>query len=167
MIETPRTTGVNQRMLQAAGIVAAGIALDQLSKSLAVGLLAGGAAHVGPLHLRLVANRGILMGMVAMPVWLIALVTAAVTVSAALALRRTTFRATVGYALLTAGAVGNLLDRLQQRPDFPPKAVVDWLSFGGSTFNIADVLLVTAVVVLLSQDAVATRSAPHEARVSA
>jgi lipoprotein signal peptidase len=138
-------------MLQAAGLATAGVAIDQLSKSAAVGALATGPAHVGPLHLRLVANRGILMGMVEVPVWLITLVTALVVGFAAKALwRGTTARSTAGYALLTAGAVGNLADRFLQRPDFPPNAVVDWLSFGGSTFNVADVLLVAAVLMLLA-----------------
>ncbi len=55
----------------------------------------------------------------------------------------------VGYALLIGGTTGNLIDRYPQGPDFPSNAVVDWLSFGGTTLNLADVFIVATVLFLV------------------
>ncbi len=138
-------------------IASVGLALDQVSKAVAVDLLALGPSHVGPLHLRLVANRGILLGIVALPVWTMTVITLVVVgVATRTLLGGPTPRRAVGAALLTAGALGNLVDRLVERPGFPANAVVDWLSLGRTTFNIADVLLVAAAILLLGSASLPT-----------
>jgi len=132
--------------------VAAGAAvLDQVTKAVAETVLASGPVHVGILHLRLVANRGILLGLIELPTWLLTLVVLAVVAVAARAVWRGNLYESVVFALLSGGAVGNLLDRYLQRPGFPPNAVVDWLSFGGMTFNLADVFIVASALLLLGQ----------------
>ena len=138
-------------MVTAAAVAAGALLVDIVTKTIAVEVLAAGPAHVWILHLRLVANRGILMGMIALPIWLITLVSIVVVAVAARAVWRNGAPSSIAYALLSAGAVGNLIDRFLQRPEFPPNAVVDWLSFGGMTFNLADVFLVAAVLLLVKQ----------------
>ncbi|MCH8899142.1 MAG: signal peptidase II [Acidobacteria bacterium] len=138
--------------LVAATVAAGAVALDQVTKAIAAAALASGPAHVGILHLRLVANRGIFMGMIGVPTWLITLLTLTIVAVAARAVWRGGTSQSVAYALLIGGAVGNLLDRYLQRTGFPSNAVVDWLSFGGMTFNLADVFIVTAVLLLLGQE---------------
>ena len=133
--------------LVAATVAAGAVALDQVTKAIAAAALASGPAHVGILHLRLVANR-----MIGVPTWLITLLTLTIVAVAARAVWRGGTSQSVAYALLIGGAVGNLLDRYLQRTGFPSNAVVDWLSFGGMTFNLADVFIVTAVLLLLGQE---------------
>ncbi len=139
-------------MLVATGVAGAAVVLDQVTKSIAEVTLASGPAHVGPLHLRLVANRGIFMGMIGLPMWLITSGTLAVVVVAARAVWRGGSHRSMAYPLLIGGAVGNLLDRYLQRSGFPSHAVVDWLSFGGTTFNLADVFIISALVLLVAQE---------------
>ncbi|GBE22658.1 lipoprotein signal peptidase [bacterium BMS3Bbin01] len=137
--------------LVALAVAAGAVTLDQVTKAVAETVLASGPAHVGILHLRLVANRGILLGLIELPTWLLTLVVLAVVAVAVRAVwRRDTYESIV-FALLSGGAVGNLLDRYLQRPGFPPNAVVDWLSFGGMTFNLADVFVVASALLLLGQ----------------
>ncbi|MFV1999403.1 MAG: signal peptidase II, partial [Acidimicrobiia bacterium] len=50
--------------------------------------------------------------------------------------------------LLAGGALGNLVDRFQDRHFFPSGAVVDWISAGRITFNLADVFLIAGVILL-------------------
>ncbi len=50
-------------------------------------------------------------------------------------------------------SLGNLLDRFLRRGFFLPNAVVDWISFGGMTFNLADVFLVAGPTTLLLSSA--------------
>lgn len=138
-------------MVAGVTVAVGAVLLDQVTKTIAAGALATGPTHVWILHLRLVANRGIFMGMIGLPIWLITALTSAIVAWAARAAWRTnTQLSSIAFALLSAGAVGNLIDRYLQRPDFPPNAVVDWLSFGGMTFNLADVFLLTAVLLLIT-----------------
>jgi len=142
--------GRRRAKASAVTVAVGAVLLDQVTKTIAVSVLATGPAHVGILHLRLVANRGIFMGMIALPIWLITSLTLAIVAWATSAgWRNTTRPSSIAYALLSAGALGNLIDRYLLRPDFPPNAVVDWLSFGGMTFNLADVFLMTAVLLLI------------------
>jgi len=123
--------------------------IDQVTRGAAVERLVAGSAHLGFLHLRLVANRGIFMGMIALPSWVLAVVTLAVVAAVARAGPRGTPFEQVAYGLLAGGALGNLLDRYLTRAWFPPRAVVDWLSFGGTILNLADVFVFAAVLILL------------------
>lgn len=45
--------------------------------------------------------------------------------------------------------MGNVADRFVQRDAFPPQAVVDWVSFGRMTFNLADVFIVVGIAFAL------------------
>ncbi len=57
--------------------------------------------------------------------------------------------------------------RYLRRTGFPSNAVVDWLSFGGMTFNLADVFLVAAVLLLLGQASREQRSSRDRTGISA
>jgi signal peptidase II len=138
--------------------VAAVLAVDQLSKSIAVDRLLDGAADVpGPFRLRLVANGGALMGF-PLPPWLLLVVVVVVAIVAVTAVATTTSRrVALAYALLVGGAAGNLVDRFQHRPRFPDHAVVDWIASSSlPTFNLADVAIVAGVVMLTT----VTKTAP-------
>ncbi len=130
--------------------VAAVLAVDQISKSMATQqLLDGPSGGPGPFWFRLVANRGALMGL-PVPTWLLVVLTCSVAAGAVLTLTRTTSRrVALGYALLLGGAAGNLVDRFQHRPRFPDHAVVDWIaSTTLPTFNLADVGILAGMVLL-------------------
>ncbi|MFQ5516278.1 MAG: signal peptidase II [Acidimicrobiia bacterium] len=129
-------------------VLVAAVVADQVTKAIAIETLSSGAVHIGPLHLRLVANRGTFMGILALPTWLLTSLTLGIVAVAARNGWRTG-ASPIGYALLIGGALGNLIDRYLQRPDFPSHAVVDWLSFGGTTFNLADVFIVATVLLLV------------------
>lgn len=153
-------------LLAAAALATA--ALDQITKAAAVDALGAGAAHFGILHLRLVANRGLLMGMVQAPLGAVALATLLVVLTAVRAGRGNGPRVSIAFALLAGGALGNFADRLAERPNFPARAVVDWISFGGMTFNLADVALFIGALLLIAGPA-PTRQDPdprHGARRS-
>ena len=141
-----------------AGTIIATVGIDQLTKAVAVDALRSGPAHVGILHLRLVANRGLLMGMLEAPVVIVGGATLLVVVIAIRAERGSSRVISIGYGLLAGGALGNLVDRLLQRQQFPPNAVVDWVSFGGVTFNLADAALLIGTVMFLA----AHQAAPDE-----
>jgi signal peptidase II len=132
-------------------VVVAVVALvvDQVSKVVALSVAAHGPVDApGPLSVRLVANRGVLLGFAA-PMWAVLVGTVLFAVFAARSLRGATTRSAVGAGLLLGGAAGNLFDRLVHRAGFPDGAVVDWIGWGrGLTFNLADVFLIVGVVLL-------------------
>lgn len=138
-----------RRWILPAALVAA-VAVDQLTKTLAVEALGTGPAHVGILHLRLVANRGLLMGMLPAPTVVIVAATLLLAWTAVRAGRRAPLAVSIAFGLLAGGALGNLIDRFLQRQQFPANAVVDWVSFGGMTFNLADVALLIGALILLA-----------------
>lgn len=123
------------------------LAIDQISKELALHALASGPRTVAGVRLQLVANRGILMGIPA-PTILIVLATAAVVILAVRSTRGSRWWVAVAYGMLAGGALGNLIDRFQDRHFFPSEAVVDWISAGRITFNLADVFLISGVALL-------------------
>lgn len=123
------------------------LAIDQISKELALHALTSGPRTVAGVQLRLVANRGILMGIPA-PTILIVLATAAVVFLAVRSTRGSRWWVAVAYGMLAGGALGNLVDRFQDRHFFPSEAVVDWISTGRITFNLADVFLISGVALL-------------------
>jgi lipoprotein signal peptidase len=131
-----------------AGALLAAFAADQVTKEMALHGLASGPTSFGGVRLRLVANRGILLGFPA-PTLLIVLATVGVVVLALRSTRGQTRGMTVAYGLFAGGALGNLADRFQDRHLFPPNAVVDWIAAGRVTFNLADVILVVGLVLML------------------
>jgi signal peptidase II len=142
-----RRRSLSSRWLLAAIIVGT-LAIDQISKEVALHFLSAGPITSGGLHLHLVANRGILMGFPA-PTAAIVLATIGVIVMALRSARGTGFVTTLAYGFLAGGAMGNLVDRFQDRDLFLPGAVVDWISFGRITFNLADVFLIIGGITLL------------------
>ena len=148
-LEAPtRPTRIPQ--LLALVTVAVVLVADQATKTLAVQELIDGPLDIfGPWRLRLVANRGAILGIPA-PAWLLFAGFGIVAVMALVAVRRTpSLRIAAGYGLVVGGGAGNIVDRIQHRPRFPGHAVVDWI--GPSflpTFNLADVAILLGIVLL-------------------
>ncbi|GMQ93819.1 MAG: signal peptidase II [Acidimicrobiia bacterium] len=130
------------------GALVGALAIDQVSKELALHALSSGPITLGGLRLHLVANRGILLGFPA-PTSIIVLATVGVVIVALRSAQGSRLTTAIGYGLLAGGALGNLSDRFQDRHIFPSEAVVDWISVGRITFNLADLFLVVGVVVLV------------------
>lgn len=152
MDTTPAPTPRSPRRVWglAAATVVAAVALDQISKNLAVSRLMDGPADPpGPFMFGLVANRGALMGF-PVPVWALFMIAAVVAAVSVNTLRTTGSRRTIlGHGLLVGGAAGNLVDRFQHRPHFPAHAVVDWIASASlPTFNLADVAIVAGLGLL-------------------
>ncbi len=131
-----------------AAAIAGSLAIDQITKELAVHVLSSGPITFGGLRLHLVANRGILLGFPA-PTTVIVAATIGIVVVALRSARGSDLTTVLGYGLLAGGALGNLVDRFQDRHLFPPEAVVDWISLGRITFNLADVFLIAGAAMLL------------------
>jgi len=138
---------IDGRLITAAAVVVV-LLIDQISKEIALHRLITGPAAVGGVDLRLVANRGVLFGIPA-PTAVVVLATIAVIVVAFRASRRAGTVPAIAYGLLIGGALGNLVDRFQDRHFFPPAAVVDWITAGRITFNLADLFLVVAMATLV------------------
>jgi len=137
-------------------LAAVAIALDQLTKALALARLGNGImlALPGPLRgLRLVRNPGASLGLGSGSTWIISLIAlAACLFIIVLALRTTSMVWTVVLSLAFSGAAGNLIDRVAYASGFLDGAVVDFLDYGWSVGNVADIYLTlagVAVVVLI------------------
>ena len=137
-------------------LAAVAIALDQVTKALALARLGSGVrvALPGPLRgLRLVRNPGASLGLGSGSTWVISLIAlAACLLIIVLALRTTSMAWTLVLSLAFSGAAGNLIDRVAYASCFLDGAVVDFLDYGWSVGNVADVYLTlagVAVVVLL------------------
>ncbi|MCZ7531276.1 MAG: signal peptidase II [Acidimicrobiia bacterium] len=132
----------------ALGIAAAALLVDQISKAFALRWLADGPVDVlGPFSFRLVANRGILLGIPA-PVWVVFVATTVLLIASVRALPTASASRAVGLGLAIGGALGNVADRLIERGGFPEAAVVDWITWSsGPTFNLADAFLLIGVMV--------------------
>ncbi len=151
---TPKPMSTNRSAAAGWAMAAATTTLvilgDQISKSLAVSrLMDGPIKGPGPFWFHLVANRGALLGF-PLPTWLLFSVVALVMAMAVSALAAATSRRViVAWGLLVGGAAGNLIDRLQHRPRFPSHAVVDWIASASfPTFNLADVAIISGLVLL-------------------
>lgn len=131
-------------------VAAVVLALDQLTKSLAVADLRKGPVHlVGPLSLELTYNTGIAFGLGSGLGDLIVVGVVLLVGVLVLAARgaRTRTRA-VAFGLVLGGALGNLADRVLRGRH---GAVVDFIHTGfWPTFNLADSAIVcgTALVAL-------------------
>ena len=137
-------------------LAAVAIALDQVTKALALARLGNGVrvALPGPLRgLRLVRNPGASLGLGSGSTWVISLIAlAACLLIIALALRTTSMVWILALSLAFSGAAGNLIDRVAYASGFLDGAVVDFLDYGWSVGNVADVYLTlagVAVVVLI------------------
>lgn len=137
-------------------IVIVGLALDQGTKLWAQQTLAGGGTIPvvpGLLSFTLVFNPGMSLGLFSSATWVISLLAIAACVLLAIgSLRTISLRWTVVLSLACSGALGNLIDRVAYADGFLDGRVVDFIDYGWSVGNVADIILVgsgIAIVVLL------------------
>lgn len=139
--------------------------IDRLTKLLALTYLSDGriveiVPHVLSLHL--IFNPGASLGMGASATWVISLISMVCTAALALAgLLTRSVRWAACLAFACAGAAGNLVDRVIYATGFLNGRVVDFLDYGWSIGNVADVWLVAAAVALVL---LILSAAPFDAR---
>ena len=141
---------LRDRVAVFACIAIAAIAIDQLTKMWALSALADGRTIrviPGLLSLTLVRNPGASLGMGSGMTWLISLLAMAACVAlVVLAVRTISMKWTVLFAFAFAGAFGNLIDRVIYAEGFLNGKVVDFLNYGWSIGNVADIFLMLAGV---------------------
>ncbi|WEV72836.1 signal peptidase II [Bifidobacterium sp. ESL0790] len=125
------------------------------------------------LSLTLVHNPGASLGLGSSVTWLISCVAfVACLVMAYFALTTVSLWWTVGLGLGFAGAMGNLIDRVIYADGFVNGRVVDFLNYGWSVGNVADIILMVAAAIIIvlilaqvpfSRHDVEDGSAPHDA----
>lgn len=129
-------------------IVAVVVCIDQLTKLWALHALSDhrSVPVLGKvLQLTLVHNPGASLGLGASQTWIISMLAiVACVVLIVLALRTTSMLWTVLFALAFAGAFGNLIDRIMYAEGFLNGKVVDFLNYGWSVGNVADIALMIA-----------------------
>jgi signal peptidase II len=136
-------------------IAVLGVAADAATKAWAVSRLSGGRdidVPGGVLRLQLVLNHGASFGLGSGTEPLLAAAGfVAVILLGTWAVRTSGRTERFGAALATAGAAGNLIDRLFRAPSVLHGGVVDWLhlSFYGPTFNLADVWLRVGLLIAI------------------
>ncbi|WP_094729002.1 signal peptidase II [Bifidobacterium hapali] len=135
-------------------VVALGI--DQVTKLWAQTALSDGrTVPVIPpfLSLTLVHNPGASLGLGSSMTWVISLLAVAASIALiVLALRTSSMRWTLALALAFAGAFGNLIDRVAYADGFLNGKVIDFLNYGWSVGNVADIWLMLAgigIVILI------------------
>jgi signal peptidase II len=151
LVQTAGGTAVSRRSLRlraAIGALAV-IAFDQITKSLVAGSLAVGESRpiIGDfLRLSHVRNEGAAFGMLKGISGLLALAAlVGIIVFASVVVRQPPPLTTAGAALVAAGAMGNLLDRL-----FRDGGVVDFVDLRfWPSFNVADSAIVIGALLLL------------------
>jgi signal peptidase II len=129
------------------------IALDQITKYFAVRELGGGQSRTvipNVLTFRLLYNPGATLGMGSGATWIISIAAAAASVILlVLALRTVRMAWTVALTIAFAGAAGNLIDRVVHATGFLNGKVTDFLDYGWSVGNVADVYLSVAAVIIV------------------
>jgi signal peptidase II len=129
------------------------VAADVATKAWALGRLSDGrdlSLAGGLIRLQLVINHGAAFGLGAPYEPLLAAVAfAGAILLGTWAVRAGSRAEGFGAALATAGAAGNLIDRLTRPPGVLYGGVVDWLHvwFYGPTFNLADIWLRAGVLI--------------------
>jgi signal peptidase II len=139
-------------------VVALGVlAIDQVSKALALGHLAEGERTdlLGSwFGLQLMRNPGAALSFATGMTWVFTLAAIGVVVVVVRVADRLASRAwALSLGLLLGGAVGNLGDRLFRAPGFAVGHVVDFLAYGSLFIgNVADIAIVVAacLIVLLT-----------------
>ena len=103
----------------------------------------------GLLTFTLVRNPGASLGFGSSVTWLITILAAVVSVALAVfSIRTTSMVWTIALSLAFAGATGNLIDRVVYAKGFLNGEVVDFLNYGWSVGNVADIILVVAGVLI-------------------
>lgn len=131
-------------------VAAAALIVDQLTKAWALAALSAGQTIriiPGLLSLTLVRNPGASLGMGSGATWVISLLAVVACVAlVVLAVRTVSIKWTVALSFAFAGALGNLIDRVIYADGFLNGKVVDFLNYGWSVGNVADIYLVVAAV---------------------
>lgn len=137
-------------------IAIVGLIVDQGTKLWAQSALEGaGTVPVIPglLSFTLVHNPGMSLGLFSSATWAISLLAVVACVLLAIgAIRAVSMAWTVALSVAFSGALGNLIDRVAYADGFLNGKVVDFLNYGWSVGNVADIFLLgagIAVVVLL------------------
>ncbi|MBT1174799.1 signal peptidase II [Bifidobacterium sp. LC6] len=134
-------------------VAAVALIIDQFTKFWALSALSDGQTIriiPGLLSLTLVRNPGASLGMGSGATWVISLL--AIVACCALlygGIRTISTKWTTVLALAFAGAFGNLIDRVIYADGFLNGKVVDFLNYGWSVGNVADVYLVVAGVIIV------------------
>ncbi|WP_455676655.1 signal peptidase II [Pseudoscardovia suis] len=134
-------------------VIAVCVILDRVSKLAALRYLADGrrvSVLGNVLGLKLLFNPGASLGMGSGATPAIALLACAACILLCVAAWRTESMAwTVALALCCAGALGNLIDRVYYATGVLNGKVVDFIDYGWSIGNVADVELFVAAVVVV------------------
>lgn len=133
-------------------VAAAALIVDQLTKAWAMAALSNGQTIrviPGLLSFTLVRNPGASLGMGSGATWVISLLAIVACVALAVGVRTVSMRWSVALSFAFAGALGNLIDRVMYADGFLNGKVVDFLNYGWSVGNVADIYLVVAGVVLV------------------
>lgn len=129
------------------------LAVDQLTKLWALSALSDGRTVrviPGLLSLTLVRNPGASLGFGSGATWVISLLAiVACVVLVALAWRTASTAWSAALAFAFAGALGNLIDRVVYASGFLDGKVVDFLNYGWSVGNVADIFLMAAGVAIV------------------
>jgi signal peptidase II len=132
------------------------LAVDRVTKLWALSLLGDGRTVrivPGLLSLTLVHNPGASLGMGASMTWFIScMALAACVLLAYLGMTTTRLNWTIALSLAFAGALGNLIDRIVYADGLLNGKVVDFLNYGWSVGNVADIVLMVAagyIIVLI------------------
>jgi len=132
------------------GVALVVVALDQITKALAVARLSSHPEHLfGPLGLQLTYNTGSAFSLfTGSSVALMVVDVVLVGVLIVLGGRATSRTVQIGIGLMLGGAVGNFLDRIVRHHD---RGVVDFITLSHwPTFNLADsAITVGAIVVVI------------------
>lgn len=130
-----------------AGIVTVVVTADQVTKSLVLaGRISG---STGWAAVRLVRNTGSAGGLASgYPVLVTLLAVAVTAVAGTLLLRSRRAVTALFFALVVAGALGNLTDRLVRAPGLGHGAVVDWIHLAGrgGSMNLSDLAINVGVI---------------------
>lgn len=150
-MKTSMKTGKATRLLTVFSLAAAVVAIDQLSKQVAVAeLYPGQRVEVIPgfLWWRLAFNDGAAFSIGSGYTWIFTIISlAAVVTISVLAPKVKTGKWAVISGAVLGGAAGNLVDRLFREPGFANGHVVDFIQipFNFATFNVADSFLVVGI----------------------
>lgn len=148
------------------GIVAVVVAFDQATKAWAVSSLASAPVSIigTTVEFRLSRNTGSAFSLFQTLTPLLAVLAVLIALILVRAVRRTDDRVVlVALALVLAGALGNLADRLFRSPGWLRGAVVDFIHIGSwPTFNVADSAITIGAVLLVGWSFLGNRSRPRQ-----
>ena len=141
-------------MIALYGLAAAAIALDQITKAVAVAALATGESRPvidGVLHWTLQRNPGAAFGLFQRFPVVFTVLAFIVTGAIVIVSRRVTDDSHgIALGLILGGALGNLIDRLARPPGVFRGHVIDFIDFRvWPVFNLADASIVVGAFLLL------------------